>query len=238
MLMSEVVGAGFILGFAGSLHCVGMCGPIIIANPYQSESWLKRFGSTLIYFIGKASTYAILGLIVGLIGVSVIPKAWQQTISIATGIFMLMMIWVPRLVKSSSSPSFIHSFVIKKMSHWIKSTSIFSQLILGSLNGLLPCGLVYMALAASLTTSDTMSSSVFMFVFGLGTMPLLFGLGVSKQAISFSFRHKLAAFVPVITTLLALLFILRGLSLGIPFLSPDLNQMGNKTTQVDQAVCH
>lgn len=239
MNIIEIISAGMVFGLAGSLHCVGMCGPIVMALPFSESSWFSRLTSNVIYFTGKALTYAIMGFAIGLVGLTFIPKGFQQWVSIGSGIIILVMTWAPKLIKSNVGSS-INSKLAKLMSSYMKETSLSKHLILGLLNGALPCGMVYMALAASITAGGVWQSALFMFVFGLGTVPLLFLIGVSKQAFSFKRRKMLQNSIPYIATVLALLFILRGLSLGIPFLSPDLDKMNiNKAAQShSEVVCH
>jgi sulfite exporter TauE/SafE len=196
----------------------------MLALPFENNTWLNRFISNGIYFLGKALTYAIMGFAIGLMGAVVFPKGFQQWVSIGTGVLILIMTWLPKLFKSNSSNAF-NDKVIQTMSAWMKKRGTFAQFVLGLLNGLLPCGLVYMALAASITAGGAWQSALFMFVFGWGTVPLLFLIGISKQSLNFKYRARLNKAVPYVTTVLALLFILRGLSLGIPFLSPDMEKM-------------
>lgn len=223
MNLFEILIAGSVLGLAGSLHCVGMCGPIILALPFNETTWLSRFTSNAVYFLGKALTYAVLGLFIGLMGTAIFPKQWQQAISIGSGVFILAMTWLPKMVNSSSTSKF-QKKVISGIAIWMRKKGYAAQFIVGLLNGFLPCGMVYMALAASLTAGGALKSSFFMFVFGLGTAPLLFIIGISKKAMSLKFRKAFNTSLPYVTTVLAILFILRGLSLGIPMLSPDLSK--------------
>ena len=224
MSFPEIIVSALIIGLAGSIHCVGMCGPIMLALPFDQDSWLNRFISNFIYFSGKALTYALMGLALGLMGSTVFPKEWQQWLSIGSGVLILIMTWLPKLFKSST-PSAFQTKVVQTMGVWMKKRGLFAQFVLGGINGLLPCGLVYMALAASVSAGGILKSGLFMFVFGIGTMPLLFLIGISRQTLGFKFRNRLSKAIPYVATILALLFILRGLSLGIPFLSPDMAKM-------------
>lgn len=226
MNLIEIIATASVIGLAGSLHCVGMCGPIILALPFENSTWLSRITHNGVYYLGKALTYAIMGFAIGLMGSAVFPKHWQQWISIATGVFILLFTWVPKWLPSLSSGKF-NSWVIQSMGEWMRKSGIKAQFIVGFLNGLLPCGLVYMALAASVPAGGAFQSALFMFVFGVGTVPLLFILSLSKDTLQFSYRAKLQKAIPYLTTVLAILFILRGLSLGIPLLSPDMNKMEN-----------
>jgi uncharacterized protein len=224
MSFPEIIVSAFIIGLAGSIHCVGMCGPIMLALPFDHDSWFNRFISNLIYFTGKALTYALMGFAIGLMGAVVFPKQWQQWVSIGSGVLILVMTWIPKLFKSNSTSAF-QAKVVQSMQVWMKKRGLFAQFILGGINGLLPCGLVYVALAASVSAGGVLRSGLFMFIFGIGTMPLLFLIGISRQTLGFKFRNTLSKAIPYVATVLALLFILRGLSLGIPFISPDMEKM-------------
>jgi len=107
-----------------------------------------------------------------------------------------------------------------------------SLFTIGLLNGLLPCGLVYVALASSLNTTDVYKGALLMFFFGLGTMPLLFVLSLAGKYLSVRFRTFIHKSVPIIIVTLGILFILRGLNLGIPFISPSESKLkvSSKTT--------
>lgn len=229
----EIISTAAVLGIAGSLHCVGMCGPIILALPFQHDTWASRLGNNAVYYVGKALTYALMGFGIGFMGSAVFPKGWQQWISIGTGLLILIMTWAPRLFSTTSQGKF-NVWVIQSMGGWMRKSGLKSQFIVGFLNGLLPCGLVYMALAASVPAGGAIQSALFMFVFGIGTVPLLFALSLSKDMVQFSFRAKLQKALPYLTTVVALLFILRGLSLGIPFLSPDMDKMERMGTMKAQ----
>lgn len=224
MDLLPLLSTAIVIGLAGSVHCVGMCGPIMLALPFENSTWFSRIKSNGVYFLGKSITYAVLGFVIGLMGSAVFPKGWQQWVSIGTGVLILMMTWMPKLFKSNKSNVF-NDKVIVSMQLWMKKRGTIAEFVLGFLNGLLPCGLVYMALAASITAGGAWQSALFMFVFGWGTVPLLFLIGISKQSLNFKFRAKLNKAIPYVTTILAILFILRGLSLGIPFLSPDMEKM-------------
>lgn len=94
---------------------------------------------------------------------------------------------------------------------------------MGLLNGLLPCGLVYVACAGATATGHPWSGARYMLVFGAGTVPLMLAISLSGRLVPSALRLKLRQAVPICILLVAALLILRGLSLGIPYLSPDLS---------------
>ena len=100
-----------------------------------------------------------------------------------------------------------------------------SRFTTGILNGFLPCGMVYMALTASLASGGIWQSATFMALFGLGTLPFMFAIVLLGNLMTTAFRIKILKFVPVMMIVLGGLFILRGLELGIPYISPPHNSL-------------
>ena len=95
-----------------------------------------------------------------------------------------------------------------------------SVFFIGLVNGLLPCGLVYMALAGAVATTSVVKSSLFMAAFGLGTLPLMWGVSFFGSFINVQTRVIIRRAYPYLMVGMAFLLILRGLGLDIPFLSP------------------
>ncbi len=222
----------FVIGLFGSLHCVGMCGPLAFALPQQSESKWITVLKKLSYNIGRAISYSFLGLLIGLLGQQLWLAGLQQSISILSGILIIATV-LPQIIKSrrtqNYAPNRFTQSVNKLIGKAIKNKA--GHLYLGLLNGFLPCGFVYLGLATAISTSSAYQSALFMFVFGLGTTPLMLfamiGVNFSKPA----FRRKINLFLPYLTLCLGLWFVLRGLNLDIPYLSPKI--MGNEA-----AICH
>ncbi len=209
------------LGLVGSLHCVGMCGAIALALPHPGRGWTSFITGRLAYNLGRILTYSLIGAVFGLIGRSLALAGIQRWISIGAGVAILL-----GLVVSSrhTTPPLVRAvgWLKNRLGSLLQQRSFSSLLLLGMLNGLLPCGLVYAAAAASLATGNLLSGVEYMAVFGLGTVPLMFGVSLSGKTLLAPFRLHLQKLIPVSLALVALLLILRGLSLGIPFLSPDL----------------
>ena len=215
----------FVLGFAGSLHCVGMCGPIAMAVPVGKGSKLQQGMAFSLYQFGRISAYAILGFLFGVLGLGLNMAGFQQGLSLAVGIFMLLFIWFPKLsgkLGISHGLAKYQSRVTRFMAARLKSNRMPALLGLGFFNGLLPCGLVYIALAGSIATYDPFQGALFMAAFGLGTAPALYLVGFTGRQISISLRSQFRKVAPLIATIFAILFILRGLGMGIPFISPEL----------------
>lgn len=210
---------GFILGLVGSLHCAGMCGPLALAVPTVGSTRGSFLASRLTYNAGRIATYAVLGAAFGLAGESLRLAGVQQWLSIGMGSLLLAGLLFASV--SMKAPA-------AKMVGRIKST--FASLLrvrtfpalfaLGATNGLLPCGLVYVAAAAAAATGHLVTAVLFMAAFGLGTTPMMIGLPLLGRSATFRFRYQ--KLVPVSVFLVGTLLILRGMALGIPYISPVL----------------
>jgi uncharacterized protein len=219
--------SGFLLGAAGSLHCVGMCGPLSLALPTLHLSPFQKFYSLLFYQFGRVVTYSVIGFTFGIAGRSIYLAGYQQWFSIISGIFILALALPYFATGKSSRPlHFLTKFYagVQQLIHRILKSahSKFSFLLLGMANGLLPCGMIYIALAATLSFTTLWQSVSFMAMFGLGTMPAMMALALLGQSIKPQTRVLLKKAIPYFITCIGLLLVLRGLNLGIPFLSPSL----------------
>ena len=217
--------AGFTLGLIGSLHCVGMCGPLALALPVQYLYKSQRAFAIVLYQVGRVITYSTLGLIFGLAGRQVYLAGFQQWFSIGMGmliIFLLIQYWIFR---RNARPALLNSFYLgvqRVMIKILKTRGASSFLFFGTANGLLPCGMVYIALAGALVTTAVHQSVLFMAMFGLGTVPAMTAVSLFRQFFSVRVRNSFRRIVPVFVTVMAVLLILRGMNLGIPFISPVL----------------
>lgn len=215
------------LGFLGSFHCVGMCGPIALALPLNRESLFSKVTGAILYNTGRVFMYALLGALFGLIGKSVIIAGYQQSLSITLGIIVLMMILLPnKLANKFRFLSFTYSFIGKvkqKLKTLFKQNSFSSLFLIGTLNALLPCGLVYLGIAGAIAAGSLLQGSIFMAVFGLGTVPAMLTVALISSSININLRKKINKAVPVFAASMALLLILRGMNLGIPYISPEMS---------------
>jgi sulfite exporter TauE/SafE len=213
--------SGFLVGIMGSLHCIGMCAPLsmVITSP-------KYVAGRLVYNSGRLLTYALLGLLVGFLGQLVAMGGVQQGLSIFAGAVLLVAALFPVLSKSlQSSPSWYNQAIAKlrkAMGGFIRKKGLGSSLAVGMLNGLLPCGLVYLALAGTALAGSAQGGMTYMLFFGLGTFPAMLLAPYLSQWLQRRFSFNLNKAYPVFLGLLGLIFILRGLNLGIPMLSPEL----------------
>lgn len=227
----------FGLGFVGSLHCAGMCGPLVLALPFSNQKGMMQVVGNTVYQLGRIATYAFIGLLFGFIGRGFSLAGIQQPLSIALGVAMILIILLPKLIPLHRSPFFLQKLVIglkKQLGMFLNRTGMGAFFITGLLNGLLPCGLVYMALLSALAIGSPLQSAGFMAAFGFGTFPMLFGIALTGSFISLKWRNLFNKAAPYVVVLLGLVFILRGLGLGIPFISPP-----DKALQVEQTEnCH
>lgn len=212
-----------LMGFTGSLHCAGMCGPIMLVMPFANiGGGMKKWSGIFLYHLGRTSVYAVMAYILYSFRSFFQPQI-QQYISIALGIILLILGLITFLPGSRFSISLPWSgFVRKQISKFIGGPSIFSLFVTGVLNGLLPCGLVYMALAAAITAQSSVQAAMLMYAFGIGTVPMLVSITIVKSKISFLHLKNIKKLVPVTMFVFGSLFVLRGMNLGIPYLSPKL----------------
>lgn len=237
--MSPEILSAFVIGLFGSLHCIGMCGPIAFALPVTQQNQLSFLTGRLLYNLGRVVTYFFMGIIFGLLGGRVMVAGLQQSLSIALGAIIIIYVILPQKYKTkillSSTIVSITNPLKKSIGKLFKQGTIPSLFLIGILNGFLPCGFVYIGLAGAVATGDAFSGGMFMFLFGLGTVPIMFIASYFGKVISLDFRKKLLKAVPVFAVLLALIFILRGLNLGIPFISPKLTTVIEASSGLD---CH
>lgn len=224
--MTELIVASFTMGLIGSFHCVGMCGPIALSVPLKNDSTWSKFSGTLLYNSGRVITYTIFGLIFGAIGKSVALFGYQQWLSIFLGIVIILFIILPKKLSAFKTQNMALAFFERLRSaigNLFLNKNASSLFSIGLLNGLLPCGLVYMAAAASVATGSILNSMIFMAFFGLGTLPMMWSIAFFGNYISISFRRKIRQAYPYLVMVMACLLILRGMGLGIPYVSPKYN---------------
>ena len=213
----------FALGLVGSLHCAGMCGPLALALPHAGNRPASFCVGRIAYNLGRMVTYCVLGLIFGLLGKTLLLAGIQRWVSIALGVFLLAGLFASRKLALWRPITVLVERVKSAMGFLLRRRSADALLTLGLLNGLLPCGLVYVAGAGATATGDLFSGALYMLAFGAGTVPMMLAIGLSGKLVPFSLRLKLLKAVPVAVFLLASLLILRGMELGIPYVSPVLS---------------
>jgi sulfite exporter TauE/SafE len=216
--------SAFILGLLGSLHCVGMCGPIAFMLPVDRSNSFKKIVQTGAYHLGRVSAYALLGLVLGIVGKSFSLFGLQQQLSIAVGIMMIVAVVLPgKNFQHLKVSQFFYRFIGKikqKMGGSFKKKTADTFLTIGFLNGFLPCGLVYIAVFAAIAAGSLWQSSLYMVFFGLGTIPLMSMTIYAGSFLKGITRQKIQKLIPVVVVIIGILFILRGMGLGIPYISP------------------
>lgn len=216
--------SALIFGLLGSFHCVGMCGPIAFMLPVDRTNSVKKVTQVLTYHVGRLLAYSIIGLIFGLVGKSLYIFGIQQQLSIIIGVLMIIVVIIP--VQTFNKYNFskpIYKLISKVKSALgsaLKKKTADTFLTIGFLNGFLPCGLVYMAVFASLTMQNVFQGSLYMILFGLGTIPFMTSAIYLGKFLNTSIKQRIQKAIPVFVVIIGVLFIIRGLGLGIPYISP------------------
>lgn len=220
--------AGFILGLLGSLHCIGMCGPIAFMLPVDRNNQSKKIYQISIYHLGRLLAYSSIGVLFGILGKSFQIFGWQQQLSIIIGVLMIVIVLLPhKQIQSNIITKFLYRIIAKvkqSLGAALKRKNTSTFFTIGLLNGFLPCGLVYMAALAAIGTADLFHSSAFMVLFGLGTVPVMTSAIYVGKLISPKRKQQLQKLIPVMVIVIGTLFIIRGLGLGIPYLSPSISE--------------
>jgi sulfite exporter TauE/SafE len=210
------------LGLLGSLHCAAMCGPLMLALPVPPGGAGRFVAGRLIYQLGRITTYALLGVVAGLVGKSIFLIGAQRWLTIALGVAIFIGFFLSKKIALAASVARLVGKLKTAMGAQLRQRSFRSLALLGMLNGLLPCGLVYVALAGAVSHGTILSGVGWMLAFGFGTLPMMLGISLSGKMFPIFVRTSLRRAIPFSVCLLATLLILRGLALGIPYVSPDL----------------
>lgn len=225
MNIEQIISMAFVMGLIGSFHCLGMCGPIAMALPMGHRNNSGRLLGGVIYNLGRVFTYSFLGLILGMAGDFLISPKIQNTVSITFGAFIVIYLLLPSRTKSALKIAPSQALLVKlrkpiaKFLYIDNNSSLFG---IGLLNGLLPCGMIYLALTSSFLAGNAIKGSLFMFSFGLGTFPTMLAAVFFGSFVNQQIRTRLRKLVPVFLFFMAALLIVRGMNLGIPYLSPSL----------------
>jgi hypothetical protein len=231
--------SAIIFGLLGSFHCVGMCGPIAFMLPIDRQNKTKGFLQILSYHFGRLLTYSLIGLLFGFLGKGFYLFGFQQQISIIVGVSMIVFILFPKIFHKINFSKNINNVIFKvknALGKELKKKGNDTFFTIGFLNGFLPCGLVYMAVFGALASTNAFSGSLYMFLFGLGTIPLMTSVVYLGNFTKGDFRKKIQKTIPIAVVFIGVLFILRGLGLGIPFVSPIEPIINNAFVEVNG--CH
>lgn len=211
----------FTLGFFGSLHCIGMCGPLalaVISN--KGQKGLPAIGSAFLYNFGRTIGYIALGILFGLLGSAISLSGLQRFVSVGLGaimiIFALFSINPDQLISDFPALRKVYTYISGTLSHLLHKSKNVPLLYLGTINGFLPCGLVYIAIAGAISLSNIWGAMGFMFFFGLGTFPGMILISIGQQAVNSSVRVSLKKLYPVISFIMGAYLIYRGLMSVLP----------------------
>lgn len=214
------------LGLAGSLHCSLMCGPIASAIQLKPKLKVQLYLNNLLYNLGRVFCYALLGALFASLGKGLELAGLQQKVSLFIGILLIVVMIMPQRKKvlQKISDSMLAQKVRKSWAPFLRQAKWWNFFVIGFLNGLLPCGLVYVALAGAIATANPWQGAAFMALFGSATVPALFILGIFSRGLFHKLKRYEKVIIPLACASLAILFILRGLNLDIPYISPNLEQ--------------
>ena len=228
-----MIATAFLLGLMGSLHCIGMCGPIAFMLPLDRGRPALRYLQLGMYHLGRALAYGLIGLVFGLVGKGLYLFGFQQKLSIVLGLIMIASVLIPaRYYKGWKFTRPLYRLIGRlqaALGSQLKKRSPDTFLSIGFLNGFLPCGLVYMALIGAMALASAPEGALYMVVFGLGTLPLMSAAALFGKFLKGRWAPALRKAIPVFVALVGLLFVLRGLGLGIPYVSPKIQQHAVQT---------
>ena len=218
----------FFTGLFGSLHCVAMCGPLVMALPLSRSNKWNAFLQRLLYQFGRILTYVLFGFLFGWIGMSFNFLGWQQAISITTGIILILIAFSHFYKKNITVVEKLQLKMVGPLAVQMGGLLVkpYGGFFAGMLNGLLPCGMVYLALAGAINANSVAAGAQFMFFFGLGTTPLMLTAAVAGMYFRKWTQVRFSKMLPYLTLFMGIWFILRGSELGIPYLSPRIEVSG------------
>lgn len=221
----------FIIGLFTSLHCVSMCGGINLSqcinyNDTIDKGTLSTIKPAFLYNLGRVISYTIFGAIVGGIGSIISFTGWMQSlIQLIASIFMIIMglnmlnifPWLRKL-----NPRMPKIFAKK-----FKSKNNNSPFFIGLLNGFMPCGPLQAMQIYAISTGSVTKGAISMFLFSLGTVPLMFGLGTLSSYMSKKFSNKIMKFGAILVIVLGFSMFNNALALsGINFSQGSENDSG------------
>lgn len=208
---------GFTLGLLGSFHCIGMCGPIALSIPGENRSPSAMLFRGILYNSGRVFTYAFLGFGLGILGMGATVAGYQNILSVLLGAMIVFFALFPHIKLPKKFRKVYGNFqkiISSNIATLFKESSPSSSFIIGLLNGFLPCGFVVTALAVALVTDTALHSSIYMALFGLGTLPVMLMMNMAPGFISPKMRSKLRPFSTYFAIIIGLLLIWRGFMVG------------------------
>ncbi|MBK7964195.1 MAG: sulfite exporter TauE/SafE family protein [Bacteroidetes bacterium] len=158
---------------------------------------------------GRVTTYSIFGALVGLLGHSISINGWQSDISILSGIIIILFVLFNTQAVQTKINHRLYKFTTyfkKSLGAIMQKKSFASLYFIGILNGFLPCGFVYLALAGAASSHSVLEGMSYMALFGLGTIPMMLVISLSGSFISIKARNWVQKASPIVAIVLALFF--------------------------------
>lgn len=218
-----------LFGLISSFHCIGMCGPIAMMLPVDHNNPTRKVLQIMLYHLGRLTAYGMLGLFFGMLGKGLFLAGLQQQLSIVVGILMIIFVVVPEktLAKYNFSKP-VYKLISKVKAHLgaqFKRKSPDALFTIGLLNGFLPCGMVYAALFGAIAMQSELLGVAYMVLFGLGTIPMMSAVVLISNFITVPIRNRIQKVIPVFVIAIGALFIIRGMGLDIPYISPNTTSL-------------
>lgn len=208
------------LGLLSSLHCAGMCGPIAMMLPADNRTLSTAVRGRLVYNIGRVATYLLIGVIAGFLGFAIAIQGFQRELSMMAGLVILISLLISFNNKGKLFfyrwSQVIATPIRKPLKKLFASKNISALFLIGVLNGLLPCGFVYVSAACATATGSIYTASLFMLLFGVGTFPVMMAISLLSQFTGTRFRKVYARVSPIAMALLALMLVARGAFISLP----------------------
>ena len=226
--MFPLIAGAFLLGIVGSLHCIGMCGPLVLRLPFLQKDKGSPLPAAISYHAGKTFCYGLLGLLAGSIGKGFSFFQWQQGLSILAGLSLLVLTLLPAIKARIGMPAFIQRSLNSLFARSGSQNTFSFFLAFGFLNGFLPCGLVYTALAGAIVSGSPLHGFLFMILFGIGTIPSLMSVILLQHTLGNRFRKYMFKSSYYISIVIGVLLVVRGLDLGVPYISPHYNTVSHE----------
>lgn len=237
-MVTTILISALLLGLMGSFHCIGMCGPIAFILPVDRKNKTKMAAQTILYHLGRMTAYASLGLVFGYVGEGISMVGFQQKISLIMGLLMIILAFIPttkvlRLKPFKAWNKFVY-YIKNSLSYYLQRRSTIGFYVIGFFNGLLPCGLVYIALVGAIANGNPILGALYMAVFGLGTAPMMTLAIYLGNFVSVKIRNKINQLIPYAVVIVGVLFVLRGLNLGIMYISPSDKMLKTNSKMIEK----
>lgn len=211
--LSTLWATAFSYGFLGSLHCLGMCGPIALTIPLNRENRFLLILENLLYNFGRVTAYLFLGLLAGLLSNVLTATGWQTVFSLISGLFLIFLAFYRHIPLPLWAGNGLQKHMANILKKFFEKKNQIYLFFFGILNGFLPCSFVYGALIGALNSGQLLSGISFMLFFGIGTIPAMFAMANFGSFLQKFFLSKLKFFPQAIMVGLGIILILRSFGL-------------------------